>query len=125
MKLYLILFFFFFLLFLIYADTVHPTAYISASTSFTNAPNVTVYISFSEPCTGEGGFKCSTVENCHVSCWSANLLLYDLGQSIKLCFSFFLFPLLDRSMFVWHDTCQHDAGTNICWAWPPAVRHDN
>ncbi|CAO2819058.1 unnamed protein product [Amaranthus hypochondriacus] len=56
-------------------DTVHPTAYISAATSFTNAPNVSVYISFSEPCTGEGGFKCSTVENCH-------LLVYDDGQVI-------------------------------------------
>ncbi|KMT10614.1 hypothetical protein BVRB_5g117340 [Beta vulgaris subsp. vulgaris] len=56
-------------------DTVHPTAYISASSSFTNAPNVTVYISFSEPCNGEGGFRCSSVDAC-------NLLVYGSGQVI-------------------------------------------
>lgn len=55
--------------------TVHPTAYISASTSFTNASNVSVYISFSEPCTGEGGFRCSSVNAC-------NLLVYGDGQVI-------------------------------------------
>lgn len=54
-------------------DTVHPTAYISASTSFTNAPNVSVYISFSEPCKGGGGFRCSSANAC-------NLLVYGAGQ---------------------------------------------
>ncbi|KAH9604781.1 hypothetical protein KSS87_002927 [Heliosperma pusillum] len=56
-------------------DTVHPTAYISTSTSFTSAPNVTVYISFTEPCTGGGGFGCSSVDAC-------NLLVYGAGQVI-------------------------------------------
>lgn len=56
-------------------DTVHPTAYISASTFFTNALNVSVNISFSEPCIGGGGFGCSSVNAC-------NLLVYGAGQVI-------------------------------------------
>ncbi|KAL9243139.1 hypothetical protein vseg_017064 [Gypsophila vaccaria] len=56
-------------------DTVHPTAYISTSTTFTSASNVTVHISFTEPCTGGGGFGCSSVDAC-------NLLVYGAGQVI-------------------------------------------
>ncbi|XP_048229333.1 uncharacterized protein LOC8288982 isoform X2 [Ricinus communis] len=57
-------------------DTVPPTAYITASTSFTNARNVSVNISFTEPCTGGGGFGCSSVNDC-------NLLVYGAGQVIS------------------------------------------
>ncbi|KAD2806044.1 hypothetical protein R6Q59_028973 [Mikania micrantha] len=59
-------------------DTVPPTAYITASTSFTNTSFVTAYISFSEPCSGGGdgdGFKCSSAKNC-------GLLVYGQGQVI-------------------------------------------
>ncbi|XP_075661086.1 uncharacterized protein LOC142630909 isoform X2 [Castanea sativa] len=56
-------------------DTVPPTANISASTPFTNALNVSINISFSEPCTGGGGFACSSVNAC-------NLLVYGAGQVI-------------------------------------------
>uniref|UniRef100_A0A803L8K1 Uncharacterized protein n=1 Tax=Chenopodium quinoa TaxID=63459 RepID=A0A803L8K1_CHEQI len=56
-------------------DTIHPTAYISASTSFTSAPNFTAYISFSEPCNGGGGFRCLSVNAC-------DLLVYGSGQVI-------------------------------------------
>ncbi|KAK9995585.1 hypothetical protein SO802_020271 [Lithocarpus litseifolius] len=54
-------------------DTVPPTAYISASTPFTNALNVSINIFFSEPCTG-GGFVCSSVK--------CNLLVYGAGKVI-------------------------------------------
>ncbi|KAK6920679.1 hypothetical protein RJ641_014357 [Dillenia turbinata] len=54
-------------------DTVPPTASITASTSFTYAQNVSVNISFSEPCIGGGGFGCSDVNTC-------NLLVYGAGQ---------------------------------------------
>ncbi|XP_030938465.1 uncharacterized protein LOC115963563 isoform X1 [Quercus lobata] len=54
-------------------DTISPTAYISASTPFTNALNVSINISFSEPCTG-GGFECSSMK--------CNLLVYGAGQVI-------------------------------------------
>lgn len=58
------------------ADTVHPTAYISASTSFASSLNVTAYISFSEPCNGGGGgFRCLSVNACNVSRCSAYILL--------------------------------------------------
>lgn len=53
--------------FLFWADTIPPTAYITASTSFTNALNVSVNISFSEPCSGGGTFGCSSVNTCNVS----------------------------------------------------------
>uniref|UniRef100_A0A1D1YIJ6 Glutathione transport system permease protein gsiD n=1 Tax=Anthurium amnicola TaxID=1678845 RepID=A0A1D1YIJ6_9ARAE len=55
-------------------DTVSPTAYISASTYFTNAENVSVDISFSEPCSGGGGFRCF-MNDC-------NLLVYGAGQVV-------------------------------------------
>lgn len=52
-----------------FADTVPPTAYITASSSFTNAKNVSVNISFTEPCSSRGGFGCSSVNACNVSRW--------------------------------------------------------
>nr|POF23011.1 hypothetical protein CFP56_15686 [Quercus suber] len=59
-------------------DTVPPTANITASTNFTNALNVSINISFSEPCigpTGGGSFLCSSVNDC-------NLLVYGDGNVI-------------------------------------------
>ncbi|KVI06308.1 uncharacterized protein LOC112509183 [Cynara cardunculus var. scolymus] len=59
-------------------DTVSPTATLTASTSFTNALNVSVYISFSEPCGGGGGgggFRCLSANDC-------SLLVYGAGQVI-------------------------------------------
>ncbi|KAK0586077.1 hypothetical protein LWI29_000579 [Acer saccharum] len=56
-------------------DTVPPTAYVTASSSLTNKLNVSVNISFTEPCTGGGGFGCSSVNAC-------NLLVYGAGQVI-------------------------------------------
>ncbi|KAK3228156.1 hypothetical protein Dsin_008018 [Dipteronia sinensis] len=56
-------------------DTVPPTAYVTASSSLTNELNVSVNISFTEPCTGGGGFGCSSVNAC-------NLLVYGDGQVI-------------------------------------------
>ncbi|XP_008791189.1 uncharacterized protein LOC103708166 [Phoenix dactylifera] len=55
-------------------DTVSPTAYVSAASSFTNASNVSVRVSFTEPCTGGGGFRCS-VDHC-------NLLVYGAAHVI-------------------------------------------
>nr|GMC60342.1 uncharacterized protein LOC109177202 isoform X2 [Ipomoea batatas] len=54
---------------LVALDTVPPTAYLMAPTSFTNATNITVNISFTEPC----GFGCSSVNSC-------NLFVYGSGQ---------------------------------------------
>ncbi|KAJ0890355.1 hypothetical protein HanRHA438_Chr09g0422841 [Helianthus annuus] len=53
-------------------DTVPPTAYVTASTSFTNASIVSAFIIFSESCSGSGGFGCSSANDCSVtSClWS-------------------------------------------------------
>ncbi|KAL4584923.1 hypothetical protein LXL04_009534 [Taraxacum kok-saghyz] len=56
-------------------DTVPPTASVAVPTSFTNAWNATVYISFSEPCGGGGGFRCFSANNC-------SLLVYGAGQVI-------------------------------------------
>ena len=61
-----------FILYLNFADTVPPTANITASTDFTNALNVSINISFSEPCTGGPGFVCSSVNACYVSRWLTN-----------------------------------------------------
>nr|POE64132.1 hypothetical protein CFP56_08503 [Quercus suber] len=56
-------------------DTVPPTANITASSDFTNALNVPINISFSEPCTGGQGFVCSSVNAC-------NLLVHGAGKVI-------------------------------------------
>ncbi|KAL2340917.1 hypothetical protein Fmac_008857 [Flemingia macrophylla] len=54
-------------------DTIPPTAYVTVSTSFTSSLNVSVNISFTEPCIGGGGFGCKSVNAC-------NLLVYGAGQ---------------------------------------------
>ncbi|KAM7272613.1 hypothetical protein ACFE04_027276 [Oxalis oulophora] len=56
-------------------DTIPPTAFVTALSPFTNAQNVSVNITFSEPCTGGGGFTCSSINAC-------NLLVYGDGQLI-------------------------------------------
>ncbi|KAH7857150.1 hypothetical protein Vadar_009631 [Vaccinium darrowii] len=56
-------------------DTIPPTAYVTAATSFTNTLSVPVNISFSEPCNGGGGFGCSSTNAC-------NLLVYGAGQVV-------------------------------------------
>ncbi|XP_071731688.1 uncharacterized protein [Rutidosis leptorrhynchoides] len=53
-------------------DTIPPTAYVATSRSFTNASNVSVHISFSEPCSG---FRCLSVNEC-------SILAYGPGQVI-------------------------------------------
>nr|XP_043614618.1 uncharacterized protein LOC122586699 [Erigeron canadensis] len=53
-------------------DTVLPTGYVTASTSFTNASSVSAYISFSEPCSG---FRCLSANDC-------SLLVYGPGNVI-------------------------------------------
>ncbi|XP_075660429.1 uncharacterized protein LOC142630329 isoform X1 [Castanea sativa] len=73
-------------------DTVPPTAYITASTPFTSALNVSIIISFSEPCTGGGGFVCSSVNAC-------NLLVYGAGQVIPSSLNI-LQPNLQYSILV-------------------------
>ncbi|KAI3765845.1 hypothetical protein L2E82_15891 [Cichorium intybus] len=57
-------------------DTIPPTASVAAATSFTSAWNVTVYVSFSEPCGGGGGgFRCLSANDC-------SLLVYGAGEVI-------------------------------------------
>ncbi|WVZ21431.1 hypothetical protein V8G54_008753 [Vigna mungo] len=73
-------------------DTTPPTAYVTASTSFTSSLNVSVNISFTEPCIGGGGFGCKSVNAC-------NLLVYGAGQVIPSSFRV-LQPNLTYSVLV-------------------------
>ncbi|XP_027368449.1 uncharacterized protein LOC113874415 isoform X2 [Abrus precatorius] len=73
-------------------DTIPPTAYVTASTSFTSSLNVSVNISFTEPCIGGGGFGCKSVNAC-------NLLVYGAGQVVPSSFSI-LQPNLVYSLLV-------------------------
>ncbi|KAL9314112.1 hypothetical protein ACSQ67_019564 [Phaseolus vulgaris] len=73
-------------------DTTPPTAHVSASTSFTSSLNVSVNISFTEPCIGGGGFGCKSVNGC-------NLLVYGAGQVIPSSFRI-LQPNLTYSLLV-------------------------
>ncbi|KAL4325881.1 hypothetical protein GQ457_11G033370 [Hibiscus cannabinus] len=73
-------------------DTVPPTAYITSSTPFTNALNVSVNISFTESCSGGGGFRCSSVNDC-------NLLVYGAGEVVPSSLTI-LEPNLKYLLFV-------------------------
>lgn len=71
------------------ADTVPPTASVTASRSFTNASNVSVNISFSKPCNGGGGFGCSSVNTCNVSrCQLKIILLFNMFQHVLLSYDY-------------------------------------
>ncbi|XP_020098257.1 uncharacterized protein LOC109717023 [Ananas comosus] len=72
-------------------DTVPPTAYVSTSSSFTNASNASVYITFSEPCSGGGGFRCSESD--------CDLLVYGAGHVIPSTLEI-LQPGLEYSLVV-------------------------
>ena len=72
---------------LLFADTVPPTAYITAPNAFTNALNFSVNISFNEPCVGEGGFRCLSANACNVSRWSTEFrFVSDFSQLWSCCF---------------------------------------
>ncbi|KAE9599554.1 hypothetical protein Lalb_Chr14g0363441 [Lupinus albus] len=49
-----------------FIDTTAPTAAITSEQMYTNAKRVTIDITFSEPCTGLGGFKCLNSSICDV-----------------------------------------------------------
>lgn len=49
------------------ADTVPPTAQVTTAELFTNAVNITVFINFTESCSGHGGFQCPNISSCDVS----------------------------------------------------------
>ncbi|CAN1149739.1 hypothetical protein LINPERPRIM_LOCUS18596 [Linum perenne] len=76
------------------ADTVPPTAVITASSVFTNSLNVSVNVTFTEPCEGEGGggFRCSSVDSC-------DLLVYGAGEVIPSSLTI-LEPYLKYSVMV-------------------------
>jgi len=54
------------------ADTVPPTASVSAGSAFTSAPSVSALVSFTEPCPGGGGFVCNDTY--------CNLIVYGPGR---------------------------------------------
>ncbi|KAG5035632.1 hypothetical protein JHK87_010542 [Glycine soja] len=77
---------------LYFSDTTPPTADVTASASFTSSLNVSVNISFTEPCIGGGGFGCKSVNAC-------NLLVYGAGQVIPSSFRI-IQPNLTYSLLV-------------------------
>ncbi|KAK6924830.1 hypothetical protein RJ641_009156 [Dillenia turbinata] len=93
-------------------DTIPPTANLTASTLYKEAQNVSINISFSEPCTQDGGFKCSSVDSC-------NLLVHGGGQVLPSTFSI-LQPdlkftlLVDLSSSVQNEQVQLAMDENFC-----------
>ncbi|KAF9666227.1 hypothetical protein SADUNF_Sadunf16G0207700 [Salix dunnii] len=49
-----------------FIDTIPPTATIFSEKNYTNAGNIIIDVTFSEACTGLGGFKCANSSNCDV-----------------------------------------------------------
>ncbi|XP_076960510.1 uncharacterized protein LOC143636915 [Bidens hawaiensis] len=101
-------------------DTVPPTAYVTASASLTNTSSVSVYISFSEPCSGGGGFGCLSAND-------SSLLVYGQGQvipnslttikpNLKYSFLVYLFTSVEfgRAVLVTDKyTCKDAAGNQF------------
>ncbi|CAI0547395.1 unnamed protein product [Linum tenue] len=73
-------------------DTISPSASIAASSSFTNSINVSVNITFTEPCTGGAGFRCASADSC-------DLLVYGAGQVMPSSFTV-IEPNLKYSLMV-------------------------
>ncbi|CAN8278206.1 unnamed protein product [Cochlearia groenlandica] len=73
-------------------DTISPTAFVTAAMPFTSAQNMSVNITFTEPCFGGGGFSCSSVNAC-------DLLVYGAGHVIPSSFTV-LDQYLRYSLFV-------------------------
>lgn len=48
-------------------DTKPPTATIFSEQNYTSAKKIAIDITFSEACTGKGGFRCVNSSNCDVS----------------------------------------------------------
>ncbi|KAJ6298783.1 hypothetical protein OIU76_019859 [Salix suchowensis] len=49
-----------------FIDTIPPTATIFSEQNYTSAGNIIIDVTFSEACTGLGGFKCANSSNCDV-----------------------------------------------------------
>ncbi|XP_010554111.1 PREDICTED: uncharacterized protein LOC104823982 isoform X3 [Tarenaya hassleriana] len=49
-----------------FIDTIPPTARLSSSHNYTNGKRISVDVTFSEPCRGNGGFKCLNSSYCDV-----------------------------------------------------------
>ncbi|KAK9120096.1 hypothetical protein Scep_018189 [Stephania cephalantha] len=49
-----------------FIDKIPPTAVITSNRNYTNAEQMAIDITFSEPCTGKGGFKCINTSSCDV-----------------------------------------------------------
>ncbi|KAF3948785.1 hypothetical protein CMV_025262 [Castanea mollissima] len=49
-----------------FIDTIPPTATIHSDQNYTNAEKIYIDVTFSEACTGQGGFKCVNSSNCDV-----------------------------------------------------------
>ncbi|GAA0161748.1 hypothetical protein LIER_17992 [Lithospermum erythrorhizon] len=79
-------------------DTVPPTASVTASSYFTSASSISVNISFNEPCTGGGGFGCSTVDACNLLVYGAGQVIPDTFEVVQPNFKFSLMVGLSTSL---------------------------
>ncbi|KAJ4712365.1 Guanine nucleotide-binding protein, beta subunit [Melia azedarach] len=82
-------------------DTIPPTAYVAASSSFTNALSVSVDISFTEPCSGGGGFGCASgkcLQPAGLWCWPSYTIFICHCETKPQ-----VFPSQNSSFFVHFD----------------------
>ncbi|KAA8548236.1 hypothetical protein F0562_004503 [Nyssa sinensis] len=78
-----------------FIDTMPPTATIFSKQSYTNAEKIAIDVTFSEACTGQGGFKCMNSSNCdviasgpaHVDASSLQIIKPDIKYNLNVIFS--------------------------------------
>ncbi|XWS44002.1 hypothetical protein CRYUN_Cryun15aG0007900 [Craigia yunnanensis] len=103
-----------------FIDTIPPTAIISSEQNYTSAEKITIDITFSEACTGHGGFKCVNSSNCdvtvdgpaHVQASSLSIIKPNIKYSLLLVLS--LKSIYGRVVVrMAEDFCKDRAGNNF------------
>ncbi|KAL1314635.1 hypothetical protein HN51_041455 [Arachis hypogaea] len=103
-----------------FIDTIPPTAAITSEETYTSGKRVAIDITFSELCTGLGGFKCQNSTNCDVLVAGPAQVVASSFQIIKPGFKYSLDLILSSKIVYGHavismveNTCADQAGNKF------------
>ncbi|XP_030953566.1 uncharacterized protein LOC115976435 isoform X2 [Quercus lobata] len=103
-----------------FIDTIPPTATIHSEQNYTNAEKIYIDVTFSEACTGQGGFKCVNSSNCDViingpaQVHAPSLRIMEHGIKYRLNIIFSLRSMYGRIVITMADNfCTDQAGNHF------------
>nr|POE59965.1 hypothetical protein CFP56_03560 [Quercus suber] len=103
-----------------FIDTIPPTATIHSEQNYTNAEKIYIDVTFSEACTGQGGFKCVNSSNCDViingpaQVHAPSLRVMEHGIKYRLNIVFSLRSMYGRIVITMADNfCTDQAGNHF------------